>query len=101
MKQILPLDPVEQPGKRFEQYRVQGLGLLMIAARQCGALVVYPPPPLAAGARLDGCTPQRFTPLSMALVTRRYEAAGELIGAGAGYPPAKRPSLPEDRQTRR
>ncbi len=56
----------------------------MIASQQCGALVVHHL--LAAGARLDGRTPQGFTPLSMALVTKHYDAADELVAAGARLP---------------
>lgn len=60
---------------------IQGLGPLMIAAQQCGALVVNHL--LAAGAKLDSRTPQGFTPLSMALVTKHYDAADALVAAGA------------------
>ena len=64
---------------------IQGLGPLMIASQQCGALVVHHL--LAAGAKLDSRTPQGFTPLSMALITKHYDAAGELIEAGARITP--------------
>ena len=64
---------------------IQGLGPLMIASQQCGALVVHHL--LAAGAKLDSRTPQGFTPLSMALITKHYDAANELIAAGARITP--------------
>ncbi len=64
---------------------MQGLGPLMIASQQCGALVVNRL--LAAGSKLDSRTPQGFTPLSMALITKHYAAAGALIDAGARISP--------------
>ena len=64
---------------------IEGLGPLMIASQQCGSLVVHHL--LAAGARLDSRTPQGFTPLSMALITKHYDAAAELIAAGARITP--------------
>lgn len=64
---------------------IQGLGPLMIAAQQCGSLVIKHL--IAAGAKLDSRTPQGFTPLSMALITKHYDAAEALIDAGARISP--------------
>lgn len=62
-----------------------GLGPLMTASQQCGALVVQHL--VKAGAKLDSRTPQGFTPLSMALITKHYDAASALIDAGARLSP--------------
>ena len=66
---------------------IQGLGPLMIAAQQCDGPVIKTL--LAAGAKIDLRTPQGFTPLTMALITKHYSAADALIDAGARITPAE------------
>jgi hypothetical protein len=60
-------------------------GVLTMASQQCAAPVVKLL--LGAGAKLDVRTPQGFTPLSMALLVKNYDAASALIAGGAKLSP--------------
>jgi ankyrin repeat protein len=71
-----------------------GMTALIVAAQQCKPPVIKRL--VAAGAKLDGRTPQGFTPLSMALVVSNYDAAEALIDAGARLSPEAADKLSKD-----
>lgn len=59
--------------------------LFVYVAQQCPRPVIEAF--VAAGARLDARSPQGFTPLSMALIVKNYDAAEALVDHGARLSP--------------
>jgi uncharacterized protein len=70
------------------------LSILTMSAQQCPGVIVKRL--ITAGAKIDAKSPQGFTPLSMALIVGKFEAASELIEAGARLSPAVAAKLSDD-----
>lgn len=75
------MDALIRHGARVNEPGVGGLDALFVAVQNCKPAIVRRL--VAAGANLNSRTPQGYTPLSMALIVKNYDAAEMLIEAGA------------------
>jgi ankyrin repeat protein len=81
-KDVLAIvDALIEKGADVNEVDDFGLGVLLMAAQKCKAAPVTRL--LKAGADMEQRSPQGFSPLSMALIVKNYEAAGALVDHGA------------------
>jgi len=75
------LDALIEGGANVNEVDDFGHGILLMAAQKCKAAAVTRL--LKAGADTEQRSPQGFSPLSMALIVKNYDAAGALVDHGA------------------
>jgi ankyrin repeat protein len=80
-EQLRTMDALIAAGADVNFELPEGLGILMMSAQQCPAVIVKRL--LNAGAKIDQRSPQGITPLTMALMVQNVEAATALVDAGA------------------
>ena len=75
------MDVLIRHGARVNEPGVGGLDALFVAVQNCKPAIVRRL--VTGGANINSRTPQGYTPLSMALIVKNYDAAEVLIEAGA------------------
>jgi ankyrin repeat protein len=79
-EQLRTMDALIAAGADVNFELPEGLGILMMSAQQCPAVIVKRL--LSAGAKVDQRSPQGITPLTMALMVQNVESATALVDAG-------------------